>query len=268
MNGGPIPISLAGLAGAAALILLNAVLSLWLQLRLERRLAVAALRTTVQLLLLGYVLVPIFSWRSPYLVLAMGMLMILLAARESVRRISRRYRGVQLNAFAALSLSATLTSILAVTVLVGVDPWWQPRYLIPLLGMILGNSLTGISLGLDRCLGELADGRDRVEAALALGATWWEAARPVAAESLRAGMIPILNTMSVVGLVTIPGMMTGQLLGGTPPDMAARYQILIIFLIAAATALGAAVAILLSLRALFDDQHRLRSEKLVTAARL
>lgn len=259
---GPLPISGAALAGAAALILLNALLSLWLRLQLERRLAIAALRTTVQLLLLGFVLVPIFSWQNPYLVLAMGLLMILLAARESVRRIGWQYRGVQGNAFAALSFSAIATSLLAVSVFVGVDPWWQPRYLIPLLGMILGNSLNGISLGLDRCLGELSQGRDRVESLLAHGATWWEAARPIAAESLRAGMIPILNTMSVVGIVTIPGMMTGQLLGGTSPDTAARYQILIIFLIAAATALGATLAILLSLRALFDGQHRLRVERL------
>ena len=94
----------------------------------------------------------------------------LLVARELMRRVGRRYCVVQANAFAAVSLSATVTALLAVTVLVGVEPWWQPRYLIPLLGMILGNSLTGISLGMDRCLGELADGRDRAEAALALNA--------------------------------------------------------------------------------------------------
>ncbi len=260
---GPVPISAWGLAGAAALIAINGGLSLWLRLRLERRLLIASLRTVVQLLLLGYLLVPIFAWRNPFLIGATCLLMISLAAREAVRRVGRSYGGIGRNAFFALSLSATVTTLLAVTVLVGVEPWWEPRYLIPLLGMILGNSLTGISLGLDRCLAELDEGRDRVEAMLAFGATWWEAARPVAAEALRTGMIPILNTMSVVGIVTIPGMMTGQLLGGTPPDMAARYQILIIFLIAASTAAGGTLAILLTLRRLFDSEHRLRHDLLV-----
>ena len=128
--------------------------------------------------------------------------------------------------------------------------------------MVLGNALTGISLGVDRCLQELDENRGRVEALLALGATWWEAARPVAAESLRLGMIPILNSMSVVGLVTIPGMMTGQILAGSDPQIAARYQILIMFLIAAAVALGAATAILVTVRALFDSDHRLRAERI------
>ena len=85
----------------------------------------------------------------------------------------------------------------------------------------------------------------------------------MAAEALRTGMIPILNTMTVVGIVTIPGMMTGQILGGVPPGMAARYQILILFLIASATAMGTAASVLLSIRALFDDQHRLRRERIL-----
>jgi putative ABC transport system permease protein len=260
--GEPIAITPLGLAGAAALILINGALSVWLRLGLERRLAVASLRAMLQLLLLGYLLVPIFAWQSPLLVLGWCLLMILLAAREAVRRSSRRYAAIQRNTVVALLISATFTAWMAVAVLVGVEPWWEPRYLIPLLGMILGNGVTGISLGLDRCLTELDDGRDRIESMLALGATWWEAARPVAKEALRSAMIPILNTMSVAGLVSIPGMMTGQLLGGTAPDIAARYQILIIFLIASGTAMGASGAILLTLRTLFDDQHRLRTERI------
>lgn len=262
MNG-PLPIAPLALVGAAGLIAINAALSIWLRLDLERRLLIATLRTTVQLLIMGYVLVPIFRWKNPYLVVALCLVMVALAAREAIRRSARTYRGIGFNAFFSLMFAAGVTAVLGAAVFVGVEPWWQPRYLLPLLGMILGNSLTGISLGLDRCLLALDEGRDRIEALLALGASWWEAARPTVSESLRAGMIPILNSMSVVGLVAIPGMMTGQLLGGTPPELAARYQILIMFLIAAATAMGAALAILLTVRAVFDDQHRLRSERIV-----
>jgi putative ABC transport system permease protein len=127
--------------------------------------------------------------------------------------------------------------------------------------MILGNALTGVSLGLDRALGQLDEERDRIEGLLALGATWWEASRPVAADAVRTGMIPIINSMSVVGLVTIPGMMTGQILGGTSPVLAARYQILIMFLIAGAVALGTGTTVIAAVRAMFDADHRLRVDR-------
>lgn len=250
------------LAGAAALVLLNAGLSLWLRLGLERRLLVASLRTVVQLLILGWILVPVFAFEHAAPVLGLGALMIGLAGFESVRRSSRAYRRANLAAFASLLLAGGSTTVLGTAVLVGVEPWWTAQYLVPLLGMILGNALTGISIGLDRVLAELDGGRDRVDGELALGATWWEAARPVAADSIRAGMIPILNSMSVVGLITIPGMMTGQILGGTDPATAARYQILIMFLIAGAVALGTGASVLMAARAMFDRDHRLRLDRL------
>ena len=259
MNG-PLPLSWESLTAAAALVGLNGLLSLWLGLGLERRLAVASARTVVQLLLMGWLLTPIFGWNSPPLVALLAVMMVALAGREAVRRSSRTYRRLHLSTFGALAVSGGVTAVLATTVLIGVDPWWKPQYFIPLLGMILGNALTGISLGLDRCLTLLDEGRDLVEARLSMGATWWEAARPVASEAIRTGMIPIINSMSVVGLVTIPGMMTGQILGGTSPQLAARYQILIMFLIAAAVALGTGVAVLGSLAMLFDADHRLRTD--------
>ncbi len=262
MNQGPIELGYGALALAACLLLVNGALSIWLRLGLEKRLAVAAVRTVVQLTLLGYLLVPVFQWAHPAAVGAMALVMIVLASREAVRRSSRRYAGVLGNAFIALFVSASVTTFIGARLIIGVEPWWQPRYVIPLLGMILGNGLTGISLGLDRSLSLLDDGRDRVESLLAFGATRWEAARPVAQEAVRTGMVPIINTMSVVGLVSIPGMMTGQILGGTSPEQAARYQILILFMIAGATAMGVVGAVMLTMRALFDDEHRLRLDRL------
>lgn len=262
MNEGPIELTVGALALAACLLLLNGALSVWLRLGLEKRLLVATVRATVQLTLLGYLLVPVFKWAHPAAVGAMALVMIVLASREAVRRSSRRYGGVLGNAFVSLFVGAALTTFVGARLIIGVEPWWQPRYVIPLLGMILGNGLTGISLGLDRCLAMLDEGRDRVESLLAFGATRWEAARPVAREAVRTGMVPIINVMSVVGVVSIPGMMTGQILGGTPPEQAARYQLLILFMIAGATAMGVVGAVMLSLRALFDDDHRLRLDRL------
>ncbi|MCB9780341.1 MAG: iron export ABC transporter permease subunit FetB [Alphaproteobacteria bacterium] len=255
---GPLPLDAWQLLLAAALVLVNGGLSLWLRLGLEKKLLVASLRTVVQLSLVGLVLTPVFDLAHPVPVLLVGLVMVVLAGREAVHRSSRRWPGVQRTAFLALLIGPGFTALLATGVVIGADPWWRPQYLVPLLGMLLGNALTGISLGLDRALSMLDEGRPVVEARLSMGATWWEASRPVAADALRAGMIPILNTMSVVGLVTLPGMMTGQILSGTDPALAARYQVMIMFLIAGATALGTATAVLVSVRAAFDGQGRLK----------
>jgi len=259
---GPIELTTLDLVFAASLILLNATLSFALGLGLGRKLLIAATRTVVQLTALGWVLIPVFNLRSPWPIAAMALAMIFLAARAAIGRSSRTYRGATRVGFTALLTSCGLTAVVGCVGIVGVEPWWEPRYTIPLLGMMLGNGLTGISLGLDRALAELDAGRARVEGRLALGASTWEAARPVAREAVRAGMIPILNSMTVVGLVSIPGMMTGQLLGGTEPGLAARYQIVIMFMIACATAGGTAISVLLTLRGMFDADGRLRVDRI------
>ncbi|MEL6346871.1 MAG: iron export ABC transporter permease subunit FetB, partial [Myxococcota bacterium] len=233
-----------------------------LQLGLERKLLVAAVRSTAQLSLLAIILTPVFSMARPALVLGLGALMIVLAGFEAARRAGHRYPGVGAVSVGAMGVAALTTTAFAVLIVLQSDPWWTPRYLIPLLGMILGNALTGVSVGLERLLSGMTDRRAALEGRLAAGATWWEAVRPLAAHAIRTGMIPILNTMSVVGLITIPGMMTGQILAGADPGQAARYQLLILFLIAAAVAMGTTAAVLLSARMMFDADHRLRLEQL------
>ena len=259
---GPIELGPWQIGAAAALVLVNGALSVWLKLGLERKLAVASVRSVVQLALLVFVLEPVFAAGNVWLVLGICAVMVVLAARAAVSRVSRGYAGMTLASLVALLVGAGATAVIGTGGIVGVEPWWEPRYLIPMLGMILGNGLTGISLGLETCLKQLDEERARIDAVLAFGATAWEAARPVAAESLRTGLIPILNSMTVVGLVTIPGMMTGQILGGTPPLQAAAYQMLILFLIAAATALGTLVSVLAAVRAVFDAEGRLRPERI------
>jgi putative ABC transport system permease protein len=154
---------------------------------------------------------------------------------------------------------------LALTAIVQADPWYLPQYAIPFLGMILGNTLTGISLGLDRFGEALTTGRDAVEMRLTLGATRWEAALPAIREAVRTGMIPILNSMTVAGLVSLPGMMTGQLLSGVDPVEAVKYQIVIMFVIASATALGTVGVVLLSYRRLFNRHHQFLFQRITDA---
>ena len=128
--------------------------------------------------------------------------------------------------------------------------------------MLLGNALTGISLGLDRLLTRLSDARSVIEAQLALGATRWEASREALRDAIRTGMTPIMNTMLVVGIVSLPGMMTGQILAGAKPADAVKYQILVLFMIAATTALGTLGAVLFGFKRLFNDRHQLLYQRI------
>jgi putative ABC transport system permease protein len=158
-------------------------------------------------------------------------------------------------------------TLLALTVIIGVEPWYQPQYLIPLLGMLLGNTMSGIAIALDSLTRQAWDSRGRIEARLLAGGTWDEAIEEVRRDALRSGLIPIINAMATAGLVSLPGMMTGQILAGSPPMEAAKYQLLIMFLIAAGTGLGSMAAVWIGSRRLFDDRQRLRLDRLAAASR-
>ncbi len=221
---------------AASLILINAGISYFLRLRLEKTLLIAAVRTFVQLLLVGFVLQWVFEMNRWQLVLSLGLLMALVAGAAAVNRVDRRYPGVFIDCVVSMWASSWLITAVALFAIVRVEPWYHPQYAIPLLGMILGNTLNGISLGLSRLGDELATHRAQVNMLLSLGASRWEAAQPFVSRALRHGMIPIVNSMVIVGIVSLPGMMTGQLLAGVSPLEAVKYQIVIMFLIASGTA--------------------------------
>jgi putative ABC transport system permease protein len=261
---GAIPIDAWHLALSAGLVLTAGLVSLGLRLGLEKRLAVASLRTVVQLLLVGYVLGWVFELEEPFVVLGLLGVMIAIAARAAVQRSSRRYRGAYLGAFAMLTLTGLATTLGTTQLVIGVEPWWRPQYVVPLLGMVLGNGLTGMSLCLDELLRSLDEQRAKVETELALGATRWEAARGPLREAIRRGMIPIINSMMVVGVVSLPGMMTGQILQGADPLVAVRYQIVIMFMIAGATSFGCMLLALYSYRRLFNARHQLRADRIVS----
>ncbi len=259
---GAITLGVVDLVLASALVVVAGVVSVLFRLGLERRLVVAALRTVVQLTLLGYVLEWIFAIdHAAPLCAALGV-MLTLAGRAAVQRSDRTFEGVTVRAIGTLTLTGLLTCFAVTELIIGVDPWYEAQYVLPILGMILGNSLTGISLCLDSLLGELDEQRALVEADLALGATRWEAAREPIAGAVRRGMIPIINSMTVVGLVSLPGMMTGQILAGADPMQAIAYQIVVMFMLAASTALGAIGVALLVYRALFNDRHQLVSGRI------
>ncbi len=266
---GYLALSWADLAAASLFLLLNAVLSIRLQLGLERQLMVSAARMVVQLLMIGLVLKLVFASVSPWLTLGLALIMVLFAGREVRARQSRPLAGpwgYTLGAGAMVAAGAIVT-VSALIGAIGADPWWHPQYALPLFGMVLGNVMTGVSLGLETFLGAATRERDGIEARLLLGMDRGEAMRPQVQRAMRAGLTPIVNAMAATGVVSLPGMMTGQILSGVDPQEAVKYQLLIMFLLAGASGLGVLGAVLGAARRLTDARHRLRLDRLAPEPR-
>lgn len=248
----------------ALLVIMNGVLSIALQLKLERQLAVASVRMVVQLVLVGYVLTFLFAAVSLLWTALAAFIMVLFASREIVARQKRRLLGLWtygLGAGCTLLAAGTVTMFSLLTQL-RPEPWYHPRYALPLLGMILGNTMTGVGLGLDLLVNGVVRERAAVESCLALGGTRYQALLPVIRDALRGGFMPTINGMAAIGLVSLPGMMTGQILAGVEPVDAVKYQLLIMFLIAGGTGLGTLAAVIGGGRLLTDHRHRLRLDRI------
>jgi len=263
VSGGLIVLSAFDLALAAVLVLAIAGLSLRMGLGMERQLLVAGVRTTLQLLLIGLVLKAVFARADLLWVGGIAFFMLLVAGREVMAR--QRYRlrgwwGFGIGTFAMLVSSFAVT-LLALNAIVQVEPWYAPQYAIPLLGMLLGNTMNGIALGLDRLTETSWQQRATIEAQLMLGRDWNQAIGDIRRDSVRSGLIPIINAMAAAGVVSLPGMMTGQILAGAPPVEAVKYQILIMFLIAGGTGFGTLAAVYAASRRLFDERQRLRLDR-------
>jgi putative ABC transport system permease protein len=261
---GLIPLDPLDLAVAATLVLLLALLSWWLRLAIGRRMLIAAARSTVQLLLLGLVLKTLFMTTNPWLVGLLATIMLGVAGYEIMARQRYRLRGAWGYGTGTLSmfLSSFSITLLALLVMLQPAPWYAPQYAIPLLGMLLGNTMTGIAVALDNLTRQASDRRAQIEARLMLGHSASEAIAGIRRDALRAGLIPIVNAMTTAGIVSLPGMMTGQILAGSPPMEAAKYQLMILFMIAAGTGLGSVTAVILGAGRLFDERDRLRLDRL------
>ncbi len=249
---------------AACLVLGLAGLTWRLRVGTSRAMLVAALRTTLQLLLVGWVLRFVFAQARPLWVGGMALTMLLVAGHEVLARQRHRFRGWWGYGLGTVSMFVSSFSVtaLALLVLLMPQPWYDPRYAIPLLGMILGNTMNGVALALDRLTTEARQRAGQIEAQLLLGRTAGEAVRELRVLGMRTGLMPMINAMATAGIVSLPGMMTGQILAGNPPMEAVKYQILIMFLITTGTGFGALVSVWWGGRQLFDERERLRLERL------
>lgn len=256
MSPSVMPIGAFELAMATLFIVAAGVLSLALSLGLTRSLIVATIRTYAQLLALGIALRWVFQNESPILISGILLAMILASVRVLLGRVKTGPPGLFAPAFWGMFVSATTVTFAVTALIVQVKPWYRAQYVLPIAGMILGNAMTGISLALERSFSDMERRVDEVWMQIALGAGPWEAALPSIRTALTAGLIPTINSMCAVGIVSIPGMMTGQILSGVDPEIAARYQIVVMLMLSAATAIGSMLAVLFAFGKAFDADGR------------
>ncbi|WP_375057096.1 iron export ABC transporter permease subunit FetB [Zobellella sp. DQSA1] len=252
------------LALAALMVVALAACTLVGRLGVARSLLVAALRTVLQLALIGLVLEALFATSALHWVLLMATAMLLIAGREVMARQKRRLTGGWTLGVGTLAMfvSSFTVTVLSLTLIIGPEPWYTPQYAIPLLGMMLGNTMTGVALSLDRLTDGVWRQRALIEGRLMLGQRWQDAVGELRRDAMRGGLIPTINGMAAAGVVSLPGMMTGQILAGSPPAVAVKYQILVMFAITTATGFGTLVAVALASRRLFDERERLRLDRL------
>jgi putative ABC transport system permease protein len=257
MNG-PLELSLVDMLLSLGLVGVALLVSLTRGLALERTLLWGTFRTVVQLVAVGYLVHLLFEVRNPFLILALLLVMLVVAGWTATSQQPLRRLPLYPITLLSLAIGAGLTILLVVGVIVGAEPWYDPRYLIPLGGIILGNAMNAVAIGLERLERELYEGRRRVEAVLALGGSPAQAAAPAERQAVRAALIPVINSMMVVGLVQLPGVMTGQILAGADPLVAVRYQALVMFMLLSGNAISTALAVRYTRHRYFTRAWQLR----------
>jgi putative ABC transport system permease protein len=240
------------------------LLSILMQLDVAKKVLIAALRMVLQLLLVGQILKSVFLLQSTWALAGVILVMTCFAAREIIVRQDYHFlkRSTNLVGPVALAISTLVITFIALRLIIGITPWYRPQYLIPIMGMALGNTMNGIAIALHRFLGQVDQKRGEIMERLALGETPALALLDIRRESINAGIIPMINMMSVAGIVALPGMMTGQILSGTSPVEAVKYQIMIILLVATSIGFGTMMVIHFTSKALFDQRERLCWERL------
>jgi putative ABC transport system permease protein len=254
---------------AALMVVLLAVCTRLARLGVGKDLIIGATRTVLQLALIGWVLETLFAASAFIWIALMALAMLLIAGREVMARQRRRLVGGWAFGIGTVSMfiSSFTVTILTLVVVIGPEPWYTPQYAIPLLGMLLGNTMTGVALSLDRLTETAWQQRAIIENRLMLGQTWSQAIGDIRREAMRSGMIPSINAMAAAGVVSLPGMMTGQILAGSPPALAVKYQILVMFTVTVGTGFGTLAAVAAGSRRLFDERERLRLDRLTVPRR-
>jgi putative ABC transport system permease protein len=249
-----IHVSIGEVAASLALVALAAAISFWRKAELEEDIGIAVIRSMVQLIAIGYVITAIFNADTLVLVFALIAVMVLFGAIQARQR-AKRVPDAFWPLLIALAAAGGLT--LGLVIALGIfDP--TPRYLVPVGGMVVGNSMTAAAVALNRLGDEMSDRAREIEATLALGATSTVAARASVQRSLRSGMITLVDSTKTTGLIFFPGTMVGMLLAGAAPTDAVRLQLILLYVLLGAVAIAGLIATTLAQRNFFTPAHQLR----------
>jgi UDP-glucose/iron transport system permease protein len=249
-----IQVELWQVAASLVLVAIAIAISRWRQADLEQDIAVATVRSIVQLTLVGYAIKLIFEADTIWLVLVLLSVMVLFGALTARGR-AKSVPGAFWPLLIALAIAAAST--LGLVVALGVfDP--TPRYLVPVGGMVIGNAMTASAVALNRLGDEVGDSRAKIEATLALGATAREAALPIVRRALRSGMITLVDSTKTTGLIFFPGTMVGMLLAGADPTDAVRLQLILLYTLLGSVAIAGLLATTLAYRNFFTPAQQLR----------
>jgi putative ABC transport system permease protein len=252
-------ITLPRLLLSLGLIVVAIVVSRRSRLGLERDLIWGAVRGAAQLIAIGYVLLLLFKHENPWWVLLLLAVMLIAAAATAARRVEHGppRRVLFSRAIVAIGCGTLIAVVPVFAGVVPLHPWYEARYLVPISGMMLSNAMNVVAQVFERIFASARSEADQVEALLALGATPPQALGRQVRATLRAALLPTINGLLTVGLVALPGMMTGQIVSGTPPEQAVRYQIVILYQLVAVAAVAGLVAVAFARRALFTSRAQL-----------
>lgn len=228
----------------------------------EKEILIASVRMTIQLIFTGYILAYVFKNPHPAVTILIMLVMEAFAVYTIYQKFKGKLSGKLKKAIAVAMTAGTLSCILYfLLVVVRINPWYDPQYFIPIAGMIVGNSMTGISLGLKSMIEGMTTQKSLVEESLVLGATPKAATKSILDSSFDAAIMPTINSMVSMGIVILPGMMTGQILSGTVPTTAVTYQIAIMFGILGAVSLSVIILLQLGYHTFFNEEEQLNWTK-------
>ncbi len=239
-------------------VLFTGISSIFLNLGLEKDISIGAIRTFIQLFIMGYILRYIFKIDNAYFILLISLGMILFAAITIKGRVRERKVSYFIPTFMSMVISYMIVTVVVTAVIVQVDPWYTPQYFILLGGMVVGKSMNAVAISLDRLFSEVRKRGEEIELYLCLGATYREATADILKNSIRAGMIPTINAMMAVGVIFIPGTMAGIILTGADPLLSIKYQIVVMLMLSGATAIGSIIVTYLVMRMCFTSEHQIK----------
>lgn len=247
-----------GLLIALGMVAVAAIISELMHMGIGKTLMWSSCRALVQLCAMGFIIGYVIRSNSVWMVFALMAVMLVAAVQIVMSRARGIPKGLAGPIFLSLVITMLLMLALVTELIVRPHPWYAPQLVVPLTGMLLGNTVTALAVGLSRFYESMEERRDEVDMMLALGATPWESARPSIVSSIRLGLLPTTASLASSGIVTIPGMMAGQVIAGGDPLNAAKYQFVVLDAIAALALLADGLIMVMIYRTCFtaDDQYR------------